>query len=293
MTKTTEVDDVKNKHDDLSEVIIKCEESSSPTSSSSLSTPSTPLTTWPYSALLTPQSIISPSQLVLTDFIKRPASAASLSSTTAGDQPPPQKKVKRKARTEEEKEARAYERTMRNRRAAQESRDRKKRQFEVLEEENRRLQEENQQMKRRIEQLEQRQQQFTPPTPNLQYPDLVVVKSEDQEEEGRRFSSESFESTFHPAAMELTLNDQQCLSTSLKNLPSPLLFPSLMTTFLLYHQIWMNLHHPLFSTLFSLTTRISLMNNGMLAYSPATFNSLNTGSLFTGAENKLCNSWCH
>ena len=162
---------------------------------------------------------------------------------------------------------------MRNRRAAQESRDRKKRQFELLEEENRRLQEENQRMKRRIEQLESQQIQLQlPMSPEL------IVKEE--------FSSpESFESTFHPAVME-SKNDQQCLSISLKNSYS-----------LMNYQFWMSLRmnlHPLFSTLFSLMIRISLMHHkGMLAYSPATFNSLNTGSLFTGAENRLCNSLCH
>jgi len=282
------------------EITIRSEESSttntSPASTSNLSAPTTPLTTWPYSALLTPQSIINPSQLVLTDLIKRPASP---SPSTSAE--PPAKKVKRKARTDEEKEARAHERTMRNRRAAQESRDRKKRQFEVLEEENKRLQEENQQMKRRIELLERQQHLFsitTPPTASPQYTsddDIVVVKSEEDEETARIFSSKSFESTFHSAAMKVN-NDQQCHSDSLKNYSR--LFPSLtMICVSCHNQSWkMNvLLLQLFSTLFSLTTRISLMNNGMqMACSPATFNSLNTGSLFTGAGNRLCcDSLCH
>jgi len=311
---TTEVDERSEYNDDddddttsVSEVNIKCDESSStsstPAPTTLLSTPSTPLTTWPYSALLTPQSIISPSQLVLTDLItpatstiKRPSPSSPSASSSSAE--PPAKKAKRKARTDEEKEARAHERTMRNRRAAQESRDRKKRQFEVLEEENKRLQEENRQMKQRIEQLEQQQQQqqqrFTPPTEYsprpTEYNTDVIIKSEDQGV--IEFSSaENFESTFHPAVMEFSTKDQQCLSIISLN-KNLLLLPYFLTTLLFQlQQTWMNL--PIFSTLFSLTiTRISLMNNGMLTYSPATFNSLNTGSLFTGAENKLCDSLC-
>src|SRR5947207_452621 len=239
---TTETED-STEYDDFIEVTIKCEEST--TSSTNVSAPSTPLTTWPYNALLTPQSLVTPSQLVLTDLLKRSSSPSASSSTAE----PPAKKVKRKARTEEEKEARAYERTMRNRRAAQESRDRKKRQFEILEEENRRLQEENQQMKRRIEQLESQQQiqlNLSSISPEL------VVKEE--------FSSESFESTFHPAVMEY---DQQCLSISLKN-----------SIYLMAYQSWMSFMlssnlHPIFSSLFSLMIRISLMHKEMPAYSPA------------------------
>jgi hypothetical protein len=261
----TETED-STEYDDFTEVTIKSEGSTTP--STNVSAPSTPLTTWPYNTLLTPQCLVAPSQLVLTDLLKRPSSPSASSSTAE----PPAKKVKRKARTEEEKEARAYERTMRNRRAAQESRDRKKRQFEILEEENRRLQEENQQMKRRIEQLESQQIQLQLPTS----PE-VIVKEE--------FSPGSFDSTFHPAVMELK-NDQQCLSISLRNSYS-----------LMNYQFWMLMSmnlHPLFSTLFSLMIRISLMHHkGLLAYSPATFNSLNIGSLFTGAENRLRNSLCH
>jgi hypothetical protein len=269
----TEVDKKSESDDSPPEISIKCEEptatsNTTPTSTSSLSAPTTPLTTWPYSALLTPQSIISPSQLVLTDLIKRPASPSPSASAE-----PPAKKVKRKARTEEEKEVRAHERTMRNRRAAQESRDRKKRQFEVLEEENKRLLEENQQMKRRIELLEQRHQLFTITTPPTD-DDVVIVKSEEEEETAGIFSSKSFESTFHSAAMKFN-KDQQCHSISLKNYSR--LFPFLTTICVLYHnQSWMMnvLLLRLFSTLFSLTTRISLMSNGMqTAYSPATFNS--------------------
>ena len=207
-------------YDDFTEVTIKSDESTSP--STNVSAPSTPLTTWPYNTLLTPQCLVSPSQLILTDLLKRPSSPSASSSTAE----PPAKKVKRKARTEEEKEARAYERTMRNRRAAQESRDRKKRQFEILEEENRRLQEENQQMKRRIEQLESQQIHLQLPTTSE-----IVVKEEYS-------SPESFESTFHPAVMELK-NDQQCLSISLKN-----------SHFLMNYQFWMSLMDEPTSALF-------------------------------------------
>jgi hypothetical protein len=247
--------------------------------SSNGSPPPTSLTTWPYT-LLTPQSLVNPSQLAVR--VKRPSPASSTTESAA-------KKVKRKARTEEEKLASAYERTMRNRRAAQESRDRKKRQMEALEEENRLLQEENLNMKRRIEQLESQQQQqqqqsshVTTPTytddPALPYStdDPVIIKDE-------VFSPESFESTFHPAAMEF---DQQCPSNSLKITSTPtstLSFYSPLNPSILWTIVCLQ---PIFSTLFSLTTQISLSER--LAHSPATFNSLNTGSLFTGAENGLC-----
>lgn len=240
----------------------------SPVSSSS--TPSTPLTTWPYSTLLTPQSLVSPSQLVLG--VKRSSSPASSSTTE-----PPAKKVKRKARTEEEKQASANERIMRNRRAAQESRDRKKRQLESLEEENRRLQQENATMKRRIEQLESQQSSPTlEPASDISPTYCDVIKEE-------VFSPESFESTFHPAAME---SDQQCPSISLKTTPLSSTQTSTLS-YPLYHLWTIICLQPLFSTLFSLTTRTFLMNE-RLARSPATFNSLNTGSLFTGAENGVC-----
>jgi hypothetical protein len=243
--------------------------------SSNASPPSTPLTTWPYSALLTPHSLVTPSQLILTDIVvKRPPSSASPAE-------PATKKVKRKARTDEEKEMRAYERTMRNRRAAQESRDRKKRQFETLEDENRRLQEENAQMKQRIQQLES--QQFNlildPTFPVLPSTPIdshePVVKTE-------VYSPESFESTFHPAVME---SDQQCLSNSMEITTSTnhmhsynLLYPTTVYWMIVY---WTTMHSllPLFSTLFSMTTRISLMNEIHAYLLPATFNSLNTGSL--------------
>ena len=111
----------------------------------------------------------------------------------------------------------------------------------------------------------------------------VTIKLEEEQE----FSPESFESTFHPAVMEFNL-DQQCLSNSLKTV-------SFLTNYYLRYQIWttMNNLRLHFSTLFSLMKRISLMNSEKLAYSPATFNSLNTGSLFTGAGNRLCNSLRH
>jgi len=208
------------------EIVVLKKEFSFPLSpSSNSSTPSTPLTTWPYSTLLTPQSLagISPSQLVLGVKVKRSSSPASSSAE------PGAKRVKRKARTEEEKQASAYERTMRNRRAAQESRDRKKRQVEALEEENQRLLEENASMRRRIEQLEAQQSPTiadtepltysvatspmypisSPPTyseatspsypdptsltyTDAPYPDDPIIKAEE-------FSPESFDSTFHPA----------------------------------------------------------------------------------------------
>src|SRR5947208_6446822 len=94
-------------------------------------------------------------------MIRRPTRYTLFPYTSSSD-------LKRKAKTEEEKEARAYERTMRNRRAAQESRDRKKRQLEALEEENRRLQQENEQMKKRIRSEEH--------TSELQSPDHIVCR---------------------------------------------------------------------------------------------------------------------
>lgn len=173
---------------------------------------------------------------------------------------------------------------MRNRRAAQESRDRKKRQFEVLEEENRRLQDENAEMKRRIEQLEAQQQQYNlifdsnvtpPPAGENDLADEAIVKTE-------VFSPESFDMTFHPAEMEF--NDPQCRSISLA-ITTPFLLA--MTSL----RLWQRRQLQLFSTLFSLMTKtwISLLNVETPAYLlPATFNSSNTGSLFTGAENRLC-----
>jgi hypothetical protein len=175
---------------------------------------------------------------------------------------------------------------MRNRRAAQESRDRKKRQFEALEDENRRLQQENAEMKRRIEQLEAQHKYnliFDPsittpppaPTPTENESDEPIVKTE-------VFSPESFDTTFHPAVME---SDQQCQSISVVNS----LLVSLMM--ILHLPWWQRIQLRLFSTLFSLMTKtwISLLNGETPVYLfPATFNSLNTGSLFTGAENGLC-----
>jgi hypothetical protein len=166
---------------------------------------------------------------------------------------------------------------MRNRRAAQESRDRKKRQLESLEEENRRLQQENATMRRRIEQLESQQSLPTlEPASDIPPTYCDVIKEE-------VFSPESFESTFHPAAME---SDQQCPSISLKITPSTSTQTSTIS-YPLYHLLTIICLQPLFSTLFSMTTRTFLMSE-RLARSPATFNSLNTGSLFTGAENGVC-----
>jgi hypothetical protein len=285
------------------EIVVLKKEFSFPLSpSSNSSTPSTPLTTWPYSTLLTPQSLagISPSQLVLGVKVKRSSSPASCSAE------PGAKRVKRKARSEEEKQASAYERTMRNRRAAQESRDRKKRQVEALEEENQRLLEENASMRRRIEQLEAQQSPNIADTESLTYPVATspmypisspptysdttspsypdptsLTYTDDPIIKAEEFSPESFDSTFHPAAMEY---DQQCPSISLVNT-----FTTSTTLFTipLMNPPWTKIClRPLFSTLFSMMTRISLMSESLVP-SPATFNSLNTGSLFTGAENGL------
>lgn len=219
---TTEEFDDENASDYGSPVSVKQEEFSFPLSpSSNVSDPSTPLTTFPYS--ITPH-LVSPSQLILSDIVvKRPCPSSPASSMSSSVEPAP-KKTKRKARTDEEKEARANERIMRNRRAAQESRDRKKRQFEALEEENQHLQEERDQLKKRIETLELRLQQFesqpfssllpiydddttnniidSPPSPfseTASPDDSAVIKSE-------VFSPPSFAATFHPAVV----NDQQC-----------------------------------------------------------------------------------
>lgn len=274
--------------DSSAEVAFK-EEFAFPLSpSSNASLPSTPLTTWPYSTLLTPQSLVAPSQLVLTDIVvKRPSSPAS---STAEPAP---KKVKRKARTEEEKEARAYERTMRNRRAAQESRDRKKRQFEALEEENRRLQEENAQMKQRIEELES--QQFNLVIDPIPYPALNTPTNEDDNTTVHHIiktevsTPERFDLAFHPAVVK---SDRQCLSISLE---STICFTTMMVHLfcsLLYH-MWTILRlQVLSSTPLSMMTRISLMNERPAYLLPATLNSLNTGSLFAGAENGLRDSSC-
>jgi len=266
------------------EVTIKQEEPSLPLSPASCaSTGSPPLTTWPYSALSgTTHSLVTPSQLVLTGFIKGPSP-----SLPENPVAPRSKRTKRKAKTEEEKEARAYERTMRNRRAAQESRDRRKRQFEALEQENRRLQEENLRMKERIEQLEKQQQQFallvdqTHPSPTDTSLERVVKLES--------YSPQLFESTFHPAVMEY---DLQCLhSTFVQNLSILMRYrdscPLSLQTIMIIAFL-----PPLFSTVFSLTMRTFLMNE-MSPYLPATFNSLNTGSLFTGADHGLCGVLCH
>jgi hypothetical protein len=202
-----------------SPVTVKQEEFAFPLSpSSNVSDPSTPLTTFPYS--ITPH-LVSPSQLILSDIVvKRSCPSSPASSSMSGSVEPATKKTKRKPRTEEEKEARANERIMRNRRAAQESRDRKKRQFEALEEENRQLQEEREQLNQRIDQLELRLQKFqsdqpfnsllptyethinSPPSPFSETTppeDSDIIKSE-------VFSPPSFAATFHPAVV----NDQQC-----------------------------------------------------------------------------------
>ena len=258
----------------------------SPSSNASL--PTTPLTTWPYSTLLTPQSLVTPSQLILTDVVvKRPSSPAS-----SAAEPAP-KKVKRKARTEEEKETRAYERTMRNRRAAQESRDRKKRQFEALEEENRRLQQQNEQMKQRIKELEA--QQFSLVIEPIPYPTLNTPIKEDDNPihepiiKTEVSTPERFDLAFHPAAME---SDRQCLSISLE---TTRYFTTMVHSFfsLLYHMSMMIHLQVISSTPLSTMTRISLMYERPAYLPPATLNSLNTGSLFAGAENGLCDSSCH
>jgi hypothetical protein len=173
---------------------------------------------------------------------------------------------------------------MRNRRAAQESRDRKKRQFEVLEEENRRLQSENAEMKRRIEKLEAQQREYdfifdqsTIPPPSVEEtPDEPIIKTE-------VFSpSDSFDATFHPAVMKY---DRQCPPSICLMWISLLVLTRLI-------QWPMTALRQLYLTLFSsmmTKTWISLLTREKPAYLfPATFNSLNTGSLFTGAENRLC-----
>jgi flagellar motility protein MotE (MotC chaperone) len=276
-------------------------------------------TTFPYTALLNTTQSISPSQLVLTDFVtskrrsESPASSSNDSSSPppSGDHPPPSKKTKRKARTEEEKEARALERTMRNRRAAQESRDRKKRQFESLEEENKRLQEENAKMKARIEQLESQQFQLVSTHHSATLGDVLgaaatvggamevdspaseaVSEVKEEEEES------CLEATFHPAVMESVL-DQQCLSSNSLSSTSP----PLSTTTTIPSRLSRTL--PTSSTITLLLISLILLSvliriymkeehSPLPAYllkmmvlpssAPATFNSLNTGSLFTGAE---------
>jgi hypothetical protein len=254
----------------LGDVPYPLSPSSNVSTPSYASIPSTSLTTWPYT-LLTPPLLVSPCQLV-----KRP------SSPTPSSTEPPARRVKRKmARTEEEKEANAYERSMRNRRAAQESRDRRKRQLEALEEENRRLQEENVNMKLRIEQLEAQKQSSDTIDPKPTYSSQPVLKAE-------VFSPERFESTFHPAAMEY---DQQCPSSSLKITSTPTLMSvSTCSVYNPLYFLWTNLRlQRLFSTLSSSTTQIS----SKLARSPATSNSLNICSLFLGAENVFCKDSRH
>jgi hypothetical protein len=304
-----------------SPVTVKKEDPASPRPSSKAATftfnlSSTLPTTFPYTALLNTTQSISPSQLVLTDFVtskrrsESPASSSNDSSSPPpGDHPPPAKKTKRKARTEEEKEARAQERTLRNRRAAQESRDRKKRQFESLEEENKRLQEENAKMKARIEQLESQQFQLVSTHHSATLGDVLdaaatvggsmEVDSPASEAVIKVKEEEScLESTFHPAVMEPVL-DQQCLSSN--SLSST--FPPLSTTTIMPSRLSRTL--PTLSTitlwlissiLLSVLIRIYMKeeHSPLPAYllkmmvlpcsAPATFNSLNTGSLFTGAE---------
>lgn len=279
-------------------------------------------TTFPYTALLNTTQSISPSQLVLTDFVtskrrsESPASSSNDSSSPppSGDHPPPAKKTKRKARTEEEKEVRAQERTMRNRRAAQESRDRKKRQFESLEEENKRLQEENAKMKARIEQLESQQFQLVSTHHSATLGDVLGAAAtvggamevdspaseavsevkEDEEEES------CLESTFHPAVME-SVSDQQCLSSNSLSSTSPPLsttmttptpsrlsrtLPTLSTiTLLLISSILLSILIRIYMKEEHSPLPAYLLKTMVLPRSaPATFNSLNTGSLFTGAE---------
>jgi hypothetical protein len=73
-------------------------------------------------------------------------------------QPPSCKKqrTRRNAKTEQEKQTRADERALRNRRAAQESRDRRKKQLEHLEGDNEQLRTENESLRKRLELLESR-----------------------------------------------------------------------------------------------------------------------------------------
>jgi hypothetical protein len=202
---------------------------------------------------------------------------------------------------------------MRNRRAAQESRDRKKRQFESLEEENKRLQEENAKMKARIEQLESQQFQLVSThhsatlgdglgaaatvggAMEVDSPASEAVSEVKEEEE-----ESCLESTFHPAVME-SVSDQQCLSSNSLSSTSPPLSTMTMTT----TPSRLSRTLPTLSTitlllissiLLSVLIRIYMKeeHSPLPAYllkmmvfplsAPATFNSLNTGSLFTGAE---------
>jgi len=128
----------------------------------------------------------------------------------------------------------------------------------------------------------------------------VEVKSEEEEI--------TLESTFHPAVMESVFLDQQCLSSN--SLPSTFLPPrppattTSSPTPLSFSAITLLLMRLLLLSLIPLSvlTRIymkewdNLLRTTLVKKmivlpisAPATFNSLNTGSLFTGAEMGCAN----
>jgi len=129
----------------------------------------------------------------------------------------------------------------------------------------------------------------------------VEVKSEEEES--------THESTFHPAVMESVFLDQQCLSSN--SLPSTCLPPPTPTTPTSsltppsFSATTLQLMHLLLLSLIPLSVLIRIYmkegENSLLQTTlsktmmvppisaPATFNSLNTGSLFTGAETGCAN----
>lgn len=231
-------------------------------------------------------SVVEPQLLLLT-----PQSQASPSPVPSTPQPPSHKKqrTRRNAKTEEEKQARADERALRNRRAAQESRDRKKKQLDQLESDNERLRTQNESLRKRLELLE-----------------LQVNGIAQELERDVKLEVEEIVPTHYPAAV-MSL-DQQCQTisspplrqtlqrrpTSTSTSTSTLSLPSKR----LYSQM---LNKPNLSKLQAmcppLTTPHFLLRQWMISSlriscpsacfdSCATFESLNTGSLDIGAGLK-------
>jgi Basic region leucine zipper len=266
---------------------------------------SSPPSTWPYCALMRNSASVAPSQLVLTGLVK-PRGPPSPDESLNGE--PPRKRVRRKARTEEERKVREDERAMRNRRAAQESRDRRKKQMEMLEVDNGRLKSENDRLKRLVwavtiggledgpagestVELSAEVVKIIREVEEMRSDTDPKVKEESMDDEDSYQDLSSCDSTVigdvvcedmleeapHPAVM--SHSDPQCHSSS-STTSSPLTTqPRWLTTLLLTIFLLSR-----FSILTSLSLTVSKRVKTALSSCPATFNCLNTGSHFTGAD---------
>lgn len=234
-------------------------------------------------------SVVEPSQLLLLT----PQSQASPSPVPSTPQPSSSHKkqrTRRNAKTEEEKQARADERALRNRRAAQESRDRRKKQLEQLETDNERLRAENDSLRNRLEILESQ----------------VNGMAQELEQDPKREVEEIVPTHYPAVVMSLDPQCQTISSPPLRQMPTTP--PSSTSTSTLSlrskrsHNQMLNQSNPSNSQTIclSLTNLPFCLRQWMISSLRiscptacidfcATFESLNTGSLDIGAGLK-CNS---